>query len=529
MHLSDFDLQQLEPATVSRLTPSQQEGLLWKVIADLKEARERLGAHSQNSSRPPSSDLPWSSTGSEPGAAAEPEETEAEAAAGASEQSAQSPASTDDSEAGAGDSEADASDNEQNPPKRPGRVCGAPGHSRVLTLAVSATIVHRPEQCARCGQALTATGFIARTGLYVLDVERESNAGLLGLRVRHDKHLYGEIGCACGHRNRSEPGRCPAEVMWTVALSEWHLVGPTLASLIVCLSQRMHLSRRRMQEFLRDWLGIELSTSTLNQCLHEAGRAVEPIEEQLVEELQHAALAYADETPWKEWGQLLWLWVITTPTVCLYMIGYRSQEILNNIFTNDFWGWLMSDGYTVYRQFQHRLRCWAHLLRKARGLKDSLSAEAKHFGHEAHDLMSTLIEAIHHARAGPSVDLTEHYHEPLNAFRALCEQHRDAAHEKTRALAREFLNDWEAIWIVLAHPYLPITNNEAERALRHWVILRRITQGTRTEQGSRALALLASVIETCRKRGILPWPYLAHVIAERRKGNPAPPLPAAAA
>jgi hypothetical protein len=70
---------------------------------------------------------------------------------------------------------------------------------------------------------------------------------------------------------------------------------------------------------------------------------------------------------------------------------------------------------------------------------------------------------------------------------------------------------------------------EPNRALRHWVITRRITYGTRTEQGSRAFALLASVIETCRKRKILPWPYLAQVIAERRKGNPAPPLPATSA
>ena len=30
-----------------------------------------------------------------------------------------------------------------------------------------------------------------------------------------------------------------------------------------------------------------------------------------------------------------------------------------------------------------------------------------------------------------------------------------------------------------------------------------------------------------RKRNILPWPYLARVVAERRKGNSAPPLPAA--
>jgi len=38
---------------------------------------------------------------------------------------------------------------------------------------------------------------------------------------------------------------------------------------------------------------------------------------------------------------------------------------------------------------------------------------------------------------------------------------------------------------------------------------------------------LASVIETCRQRKVSPWTYLAEVIAERRKGNPAPPLPGA--
>jgi hypothetical protein len=364
-----------------------------------------------------------------------------------------------------------------------------------LTLPISDTIRHPPEACARCGRALEPEGFIARTGLYVLEVEHTAGDGLQGLQVRHDKHLYGEIGCSCGHVNRTEPGRCPAEPLWDVELSEWHLVGPLLVSLIVCLSQRMRLSRRRIQELLGDWLGVALSTSTINQCIHEAGRAVEPLEEQLVEELQQAALAYADETPWKEWGQLLWLWVITTPTVCLYFIGYRSQEILANVFGDGFIGWLMSDGYQVYRQFQHRLRCWAHLLRKAKGLTESLNAEARAFGQATEALLNDLMQAIYQAREGPPQDLTAQFQDRLDAFARLCEQHRDSAHEKTRALAREFLNDWEAIWIVVAHPHLPLTNNEAERALRHWVIARRLSQGTRTEQGSRVVALLASVID----------------------------------
>jgi hypothetical protein len=56
------------------------------------------------------------------------------------------------------------------------------------------------------------------------------------------------------------------------------------------------------------------------------------------------------------------------------------------------------------------------------------------------------------------------------------------------------------------------------------VIARRIMMGTRCEAGSRAFTLLASVIETCRKRGQVPWPYLVGVIAERRAAAPLPAL-----
>jgi transposase len=78
---------------------------------------------------------------------------------------------------------------------------------------------------------------------------------------------------------------------------------------------------------------------------------------------------------------------------------------------------------------------------------------------------------------------------------------------------------------VLRYPQMPITNNLAERALRHWVISRRISYGTRTQQGSRGYAILASVIDTCRQRDVSPWEYIARVIEERRQNNPAPPLP----
>ena len=76
---------------------------------------------------------------------------------------------------------------------------------------------------------------------------------------------------------------------------------------------------------------------------------------------------------------------------------------------------------------------------------------------------------------------------------------------------------------------MPLTNNAAERILRHWVIARRISFGTRSEQGSRALALFASVIDTCRARKASAWDYLTAAITAGRQRMAMPPLPALAA
>jgi hypothetical protein len=187
----------------------------------------------------------------------------------------------------------------------------------------------------------------------------------------------------------------------------------------------------------------------------------------------------------------------------------------------------MSDGYRVYRQFLKRIRCWAHLVRKARGLTESYDKESQAFGKETLDFLNSLIAAIKNAReTPPDKPLSERYQDQLISYRQACEQMKSSSHKKTHELAVEMLNDWDVIFTVLDHPHLPLTNNEAERALRHWVILRRISYGTRTEQGSRIFAILASVIETCRIRQQCPWRYLESVIDYRRAGFLALPLPA---
>ena len=527
MQLSEHDLKQLDEETIRSLQAGTLRTLSVKLLADLKEARDRLNQSPDNSSRPPSSRAPWEGADTEPqndgeAEGAEPQEDGQDVEEG---EQTNDPATGPEDKKG---SEQEQTKPTKKSPGKPGKREGAQGYGRTVELAVTAEHTHRPHECAVCAQALPPDApQKSWTGRYELDITAPSS-GAPGLEVTHTLHTYVECRCGCGHWTRAEPGRCADEEGWAVELTEWHLVGPGLVSLICALNLRLRLSRARIREFLHDWLDITLCTATINQCIHEAGRAVEPVvTEQIEEAVRQAELVYADETGWKENAKPLWLWVFTCATASLFVVDRRTREVVVRVLGEQFAHWLMSDGYGVYRQYDWRLRCLAHLIRKARGLEQSLDAEAHRFGQKTLEVLETLMAAVYAAREGPpEVPLRQQHADLLHAFFVdCCDQHRDAEHEKTRALAREFLNDWDTFWVVLDYPWLPLTNNEAERALRHWVIARRISYGTRTAQGSRAFELTISVIETCRKRDVSPWPYLAEVIRQRRKGLPAPALP----
>jgi hypothetical protein len=521
MKLTNHDLKQINQEYLASLSPGQLLHLSSKLLDDLRDARDRLNQTAQNSSRPSGSYAPW-----EQAANAERErqadDTIDDAAEDSTEKQAAKPEATEEGAKAADKQQPAATANQPGENKRKrGKQSGAQGVGREVKLTVSGEVIHKATECACCGEEFgEEEPFQATTVRYMLEIERTER----GIEVSHVKHIYGERCCGCGHVTQTKPGRCGDEQEWSVALTEWHLGGPLLSSLIICLSLRMRLSRARIQEFLCEWLGITLSVGCINQCIHEGGRAVAPLEAELVAAIQQSDLLHADETGWQEDGQLKWLWVLRIATVTLYLIGRRNWDVIAASLEG-FSGWLMSDGYGQYRFYAKRLRCLAHILRKARGLAESCHAEAAEFGRQVFKTVTKFIEGVYRARGDPTLNLVEEFQKDLAQLCALCEQHQNHSHEKTRQLARELLNDWQAFGRVLEHPTLPITNNPAEHSLRHWVIARKISHGTRTPQGSRSFALLASVIDTCRQRGLSPWPYIADVIAARRQGNPAPAIP----
>ena len=511
MQLTDHSLRQIDASYLERLDEAAVRLLAGKLLHDLKESRERLNQTSQNSSLPPSREDPWKKSPSEATPADAPPVQDEDPVDERSSTADSTPDSDEAAPATAAKSEVQQ--------KRAGKVKGTLGHGRPAPERVDAVEYHRLTACAGCGAELADHQRQMYTGYYEADWVREKS----GRVVRITHHLFEAGTCHCGHVTRAAPYRGIED---DIPIGGFRLVGPDLASLIVALSLRFRLSRQRIQAFIDEWLGIWIGTGTIHNTLAEAAVIVAPLEQELVDGILQSDLLHADETPWPEQGaSALWLWVFITSRVVLYYISHRGRELVRNLL-DGFAGVLMSDGWQAYRFLVQRLRCWAHLKRKAQGLSESFNPAAQSFGREILALWNELWEAVQKAREGPPGQSLRPEWEPrLREFRLHCEKMRGNPHAKTHQLAVEFLNDWEAIFAVLENPRWPLTNNEAERALRQWVILRQISHGTRTPRGSRHFALLASVIDTCRLRGHSPWEYLQTAITRRRQGLSLLPLP----
>lgn len=545
-NLSDHDLLQMDEVWQGKLSEPKVRTLLKRTLEDLRVARDRLNQNPGNSSRPPGSMPPWQcgDATAKDTAKALADEQDAEDGCLTGGEPAKGTKPKSDDNAAKTSAAGDAMPNTAAPEaaKRAGRLLGTAGYGRRQKLTPTKFVCKYPDACAAClhpftpadpAQAWTAWDAVELCALS----HSETRAHQLGVCLEVTRHYLMEQDCGCDHTTRAVAWRAADDSFWEgVDIGEQRLLGPRLAATVVYLSLRMRLPRRKVQELLLELFGLELSTALIDQTIKQTARSAEPLQPELVKQLEEAALAYADETCWPERKLRLWLWVLCCSHTVLYVIGMRTKEMFDNALGLNFMGTLMSDGYMAYRSTLNRLRCWAHLQRKLSGVAESTDQHAALGGRAMLDLFGSLMKGVFEARDKLLAMPVQVQHDPpalpvvtharqVEELKALCEKYRDARHEALRAIAREFLNDWQAIMRVLGDPLLPLTNNAAERQLRHWVIARRISFGTRSLVGSNSLALLASVIDTCRARKASATDLLARAIHAARLGLPAPALP----
>lgn len=267
------------------LPRDELEELTWQLVEVARSLADKVKQNSTNSSRPPSSDDPYRRRDERQQARNDKANNQGDAGG---DDAGSPPAATTNS-----------GTSTKQLPKPSGKRPGMPGFWRRQPMVVSCTVDHDAATCAACSAALGAAQRSRQASAhYVYDLERAPMA----LQISAAKHCYFASRCTCGHETVARPGtgRC-SEIEGrrrNLQLTERCLLGPALASFIAILSIRFRLSRQKIQEFLDDWLGLELGTASIDRCIREFGLACEPVAEDLVEEIRSAEVVHLDETPW---------------------------------------------------------------------------------------------------------------------------------------------------------------------------------------------------------------------------------------
>jgi transposase len=186
--------------------------------------------------------------------------------------------------------------------------------------------------------------------------------------------------------------------------------------------------------------------------------ALAPAEQELIEAVQVSGLLQTDETAWpqQDADRLRWRWVFVGIQVVYYAVAGWGKETLQRILSG-FDGWRMSDGWLAYRGYAKRLGALAAQSQGPHGQLHPRCPGLRTTGarHPASPYDSGL------CGPGPlSCDLSAEPAGLLEALHRAGRRRLGHAQEKSQAFALELYNDWDAIFPVLQHPALPLTNNE---------------------------------------------------------------------
>jgi len=288
------------------------------------------------------------------------------------------------------------------------------------------------------------------------------------------------------------------------------------------------LSRRQARDVVAQMLGVPISLGAVDAAIRRMSRALADPWAQLAAAVKEAEALHADETSWRLAGATEWLWVAATSLYACYRIDpARSRAAAKELLGCDFGGIAITDRYAAYGfldLLQQQL-CLAHVIRQFVELSERRGAT----GRRGAELAAATREAIgaHRRYLAEGRDLAWLGGElaPLrDRIRALLEQGARGHNRRERRFCAGLLAEEQALWTFSEVTGVDPTNNAAERALRHAVIMRKVQLGTQSARGSRWVERICSVRESCRLQGRSSLGYLVEVATAAHDRRPAPSL-----
>jgi transposase len=308
-----------------------------------------------------------------------------------------------------------------------------------------------------------------------------------------------------------------------------HSVGPRLTAALSYLSGAQGISKRGVEEIAETIFGVPISLGTVANLEQEVSAALAPAHQEALEAVRKADVKFADETSWKLWGKLCWLWAAATANVAVFVIhGKRSARGLAALLGEEIHGILHSDRWNVYRQIadERRQLCWAHLKRDFQKIVDC-GGPSVFVGRRGLRIVRELFAAWHAFQEGKVTRRKLQTRiEPLQ--RRLSKTLLEGAFGDDARVAKFCGNLLElecALWTFATHEGVEPTNNYMERLLRRAVLWRRRSFGCNSEAGCRFVERILTVVQTCRLHRKNSLEYLGSAVHTHRRGLSCPCLP----
>ena len=355
-------------------------------------------------------------------------------------------------------------------------------------------VVHALDSCPECGTGMTG-GWVHRTR-EVIEIPLAPAEVI--------EQVFVARKCALCRKRR-----LPQDSLKGMAVGRQRL-GINLVSLIVTLREEARLPIRSIQRYLWTVHQLKLSVGAIADAIHRVARQARRTVDETLERIRGSPVVHADETGWREDGVNGYVWTFSTPTERYFVRRGRGKEVVDEVLGESFDGVLVSDFYAAYNHYPGlKQRCWVHLLRDIHELK-ALYPEDRGLVRWAGAVRQLYDRAKAYAEAGV---------QPASGYQRFVSPNQLMLESQLLSLCRPFSNDETApqaklcrrierfikeLFVFVSHPDVPSENNAAERSLRHLVISRKISGGTRSEQGTISKMTLASLFGTWRTKGLNP-------------------------
>lgn len=356
---------------------------------------------------------------------------------------------------------------------------GHKGYSRHIPERIDQVKELNPSNCYTCGTKLSDTQEIRER--YVADIK-------LVLKVKNTLYKIHRKYCT----------GCKKLVEQQVPNVLPHArFGLNLMLFVMYLKLGLALPGNKVCELLNTMYNLTISESEIVVILRQLANYFGDYYSYLEKLVKLARVKHSDTTGWRVDGKNYFAWTFIATGIVLYKIRKRNNaKVAISFFGHDQKNKiLVVDRHSTFRSLIEKLGfllqlCWSHILQDTKELSRDFGAEGKY--------VHKKLKEIYQFAKGQNHKGTSEQVDQLKAEILQLTQ-RHYKHSTIRKFVQNLYHrDVENLFRFVTDPEIPSTNNISERELRKLVIIRKISNGSRSQRGANTTAMLLSIIQTLR-------------------------------